>query len=92
MNIVAFIRILATGRLKKRTCKRKYKYKTNWQNAYRAVRENILAFFCVKNIETLLNQTLFKVSFSVIAYIPDKKATRDTRNDNKRGRIGQYYK
>lgn len=92
MNIVAFMRIIANRRLNKRTCKRKFKYQTNWQNAYRIVRENILKLFFFNAPEELISQIVNQISFSVIAYIPDKRAVRDTRNDNKRGRIGQYYK
>ena len=92
MNIIAFLRLMSREKVKNKTKHRQYSYKSNWQNAYRTVRLNILELLTRCKITSLIEQLIVQIARSIIPYIPDKCSERDMRQRNKRGRISPYYK
>lgn len=92
LNMVGLMGSIANEKIEKKTAHRKWKYKYNWQNAYRFLRGKILRFLLLDNIEILLDRLITQISSSTIAIIPYRQFVRDTRHRNKRGRITQFHK
>lgn len=92
MNIISFLSIISNKRLKKKLRDRKYRYKANWQNAYRLVRNNIFKILSALFNEIIMEELISQISFSVIPIIPDKTFHRDMKHANKKGRVQHYYK
>lgn len=92
LNMVGLMGSIARKEIEKKTAHRKWKYKYNWQNAYRFLREKIIRFLLFDNIEYLLDRLIAQISSSIVAVIPDRRFVRDTRNRNKQGRITQFHK
>ncbi len=92
MNLVAITGLLASRTIDQRISNRKWKYKYNWKNAYRFVREKLLSFLFNSNNEHFISQILNQVASSIIAIIPDRHFGRDVIASSKKGRITQFNK
>ena len=92
LNMVGLMGSVANEEIEKKTAHRKWKYKYNWQNAYRFLREKIIRFLLLDNINNLLDRLINQISSSIIAIKPDRQFVRDTRHRNKQGRITQFHK
>lgn len=92
MNLIAFFNLICNSKVTKKTVGRKYKYKTNWQNAFRTTRKNIINILSVNFNQQMLDEILEYISYSIIPVIPDKQSIRDLRNSNRLGRVSHYYK
>lgn len=92
MNMVALAGNLANNYIKEKTCHRKLKYKFNWKNAYRFVREKMMKFFFAIEIDELLDSLIEQISCSMIALKPGRSFSRDMLANKSKGRITQYNK
>ena len=92
MNVISLFGIMANDLIKERTIKRKREYKYNWKNAYRYVREKMIDWLFLRNVEHIIEQLLIQISSSMVAIIPDRQFARDMKNRNKKGRITQFNK
>ena len=92
INMVSLVGNVANIQIEAKTSHRKWKYKFNWKNAYRFVREKILKLLFLKHIGKLLDKLIAEVSGSLIPVIPDRLFPRDLRHRNKRSRINQFHK
>ncbi|WP_317191780.1 IS4 family transposase [Fulvivirga marina] len=92
INMVSLTGIVANKLIEKRTRHRKWKYKYNWKNAYRFIREKLIEFLFCKATSTLLDKWLKQISSSIVPEKPDRHFPRDTRSSNRKGRITQFNK
>lgn len=91
LNIVAIIGNEAQQSIDVNVQERKYKYKYNWQNAYRYVRDKIVALINNRNVYKILNDLIKKIILSVVAIVPDRAFAREKKSSNK-SRLFQCYK
>lgn len=92
MNVISLLSIISNERITKKFKNRKYQYKSNWQNTYRLVRNNLLKILSKLFQKINLDVLIEMITLSVIPFIPDKSFIRDMRHANKKGRIHHYYK
>lgn len=95
MNIVSLAGTMANEVIERKTSHRKWRYKYNWKNAYRFVREKIMEFLYSSTASTLANllDLLIKqIVSSIVAVKPDRKFARDMKDSNRKGRITQFNK
>ncbi|MEQ8714715.1 MAG: IS4 family transposase [Cyclobacteriaceae bacterium] len=92
MNMISLAGLLANKLIQSKTSNRKWEYKYNWKNAFRYVREKLLAFLFSKRVTKILDQLIEQISSSMIAIIPDRNFARDTTASTKKGRITQFNK
>ena len=92
MNIIAFFTMICDKKLEQKLKSRKYKYKSNWQNAYRITRTSLIQILSIRFDEYKLETLITRISYSTIPIIPNKSSPRDMRHANKKGRISHYYK
>ena len=90
--MVSLVGYIANKHIEEKTNHRKWKYKFNWKNAYRFVREKIVKLLFLKHIGKLLDKLIAEVSFSLVPIKPDRVFSRDLRHKNKKGRITQFHK
>jgi len=91
LNIVSIIGNEAQQRIDVKVHGRKHKYKYNWQNAYRNIRDKIVALINNRNIYKILNDLIKKIILSVVAIVPDRAFAREKKSSNK-SRLFQCYK
>jgi hypothetical protein len=91
LNLVSILGNEAQQNIEVKVNKRKRKYKYNWQNAYRYVRDKIVALLNNKNIYSLLNELIQKIRLSIVAVVPDRLFAREKKSSNK-SRLFQCYK
>lgn len=91
MNMVAIIGNAAQEIVKKKCNKRTFQYKYNWQNAFRYVRNKIIALLNQINTGRIINNLMKLISTSVIAIKPDRCFPRVELRKNKT-RLHQTYK
>lgn len=91
MNLVAIIGNIAQQVVEKKCCKRKLKYKYNWQNAYRFVRNKIVSLLRLCDINSLIQQLIELITSSITALKPDRCFPRSPLRKNKT-RLHQAYK
>lgn len=92
MNMISLVGLPANKLIESKTSKRKWRYKYNWKNAFRYVREKLVAFLFNKQVATILDHLIEQISSSMIAIIPDRHFARDTTANNRKGRITQFNK
>lgn len=93
MNMVALTGNIANSIVEAKTCHRKWKYKHNWKNAYRFVREKLMPFLFQTDITQLLERLIQQIASSIIAIKPDRHFTRDMRANKRKGvMITQFNK
>ena len=92
MNMVALVGNIANELIEQKTRHRKWKYKYNWKNAYRFVREKIIGFLFYKMADKLLDQLIAQIFSSTIPIKPDRHFARDMASNKKKGRITQFNK
>ena len=91
LNVVSIIGNEAQQRIEVKAHGRKHKYKYNWQNAYRNIRDKIVALINNRNIYKILSELKKKIILSVVAIVPDRAFTREKKSSNK-SRLFQCYK
>jgi hypothetical protein len=91
MNLVSIIGEAAQQEVEKKCCKRKRKYKYNWQNAYRFIRNKMISLLNLLDIECLIEQLIKLITSSLIAIRPDRSFPRSPLRKNKT-RLHQTYK
>jgi hypothetical protein len=92
MNMVSLAGNAATDGIAQKTKGRRLKYKYNWKNAYRFLREKIIGFLWCEDIQKLLGLLIAEITSSIVALKPDRLFPRDTRDSNIKGRITQFNK
>ena len=92
MNLVSLTANMASKVIVTKTSHRKWRYKYNWKNAYRFIREKIWGFLFEKSIDKLLDQLIEQISSSIVPIKPGRHFARDIRAANRKGRITQYNK
>ena len=92
MNMVSLVGLAASERIAEKTANRNLKYKYNWKNAYRFLRERIIEFLSFVDIQNLLDLLITEVTSSLIAVKPNRSFTRDTRDLSRRSRLTQFNK
>jgi hypothetical protein len=91
LNMVAIVGNEAQQIIDEKLDERKHKYKYNWQNAYRHVRDKIVALINNRNVYKVLSDLKKKIIQSVVAIVPDRAFTREKKSSNK-SRLFQCYK
>lgn len=91
MNLVAIIGNAAQRTIENKCNKRKLKYRYNWQNAYRFVRNKIISLLRLCDIDLLIQQLIELIASSIIAIKPDRCFPRSPLRKNKT-RLHQAYK
>lgn len=76
MNMVAILGNAAQIRIEKESINRKLKYKYNWQNAFRFVREQIVKLVSNIDIEQLIEGLLVLISRSAVAIRQNRQFPR----------------
>ena len=92
MNMVGLTGSIANGQIIDKTKHRRHRYKYNWKNAYRFLRETILDFFQLQDIRQWLDSLIEKIVTSIVAIKPGRSFARDMKACNKKGRIAHYNK
>jgi hypothetical protein len=92
MNMVALTANSAEEAIEKKTSHRKWRYKYNWKNAYRFVREKLMEFLFSTEISTLLDRLSEQITSSLVAVKPGRKFSRDMAANKSKGRITQFNK
>lgn len=91
MNLVALIGNAAQEEVERKCSKRKLKYRYNWQNAFRFVRQKIVSLLNHRDIKALIEQLIGLISASVTAIKPDRSFSREVSRQ-KKTRLHQTYK
>ena len=91
LNMVSLIGNEAQQSIDVKVTERKHKYKYNWQNAYRYVRDKMVALVNNKNVYKILHDLVKKIELSVVAIIPGRAFAREKKSSNK-SRLFQCYK
>jgi hypothetical protein len=92
MNMVALTAGVANRQIEVRTKHRRYRYKYNWKNAYRFLRETILNFLQLREIGQWLDSLVGEITTSVVAVKPGRSFERDMKASHRKGRITHYNK
>ena len=92
MNMVALAGNIANETIQMKTRHRKWKYKYNWKNAYRYVREQTLRLLFHHDINLVLDHLIKQISCSMVPIIPDRHFPRDMKASNKKGKITHFNK
>lgn len=91
INLVAIMGNAAQQAVETKCGKRKLKYRYNWQNAYRFVRNKIISLLRLCDIDSLIHQLIELIASSIIAIKPDRSFPRSPLRKNKT-RLHQAYK
>ncbi len=91
MNLVTLIGNQTDDIIEASTKKRKYKYKYNWQTAFRLVRSQFVEIFHRDKFESSLDWLIENISKSLVAIIPNRSFERNMTGSKKR-RYYQCYK
>ncbi|MEO6729800.1 MAG: IS4 family transposase [Ferruginibacter sp.] len=91
LNIVAILGNEAQQGVDLKVKERKHKYKYNWQNAYRCVRDEIVSLITNRNIYKIIKDLIKKIALSIVAIVPDRAFAREKKSSNK-SRLFQCYK
>jgi len=91
MNLVAIMGNIAQDEVEKKCRKRKLKYRYNWQNAYRFIRNKMVDLLNLLSIEQLIEQLIELIAASVISIKPKRSFPRSALRKNKT-RLHQTYK
>ena len=92
-NMISLAGSIANQIIDQKTGHRKRKYKFNWQNAYRFLRERILRLITLtEKIDAVIDDLINQIATSVTAIRPGRKFIRDMRHKNKQRRITQLLK
>ena len=91
LNIVALIGNEAQQSIDVNLKDRKHKYKYNWQNAYRYVREKVVALVNNRSMYKNLKELIGKIASSVVAVVPDRAFVREKKR-GKKARLFHCYK
>ncbi len=92
MNMVALTANSAKEAIDKKTSHRKWRYKYNWKNAYRFVREKLIGFLFSAEIGALLERLAEQITGSLVAVRPGRKFARDMAANKNKGRTTQFNK
>ena len=91
MNLVAILGNEVEPEIETQTANRKHRYKFNWQNAFRFIREKFIEIFWYGNIEEAVNEIFTKMKKSLIAIINNRNFERAFKK-KKKTRANQCYK
>jgi hypothetical protein len=91
MNIIAIMGDAAQQEVENKCSKRKLKYRYNWQNAYRFIRNKIVSLLWFVDIDILVPQLIELIASSITAIKPDRSFPRSPLRKNKT-RLHQAYK
>lgn len=91
MNLIAIMGNAAQYAVESKCSKRKLKYRYNWQNAYRFVRNKIISLLRLSDIDSLIQQLIELIASSITAIKPDRCFPRSPLRKNKT-RLHQAYK
>lgn len=92
LNMISLTGLAASDIIQQKTAHRKWSYKYNWKNAYRFLRAKIIKILFLQEPGDLFDQLINHISSSLVAIKPHRQYVRDTRHQNKRGRITPYNK
>ncbi len=90
MNLVGVIAANAEDEIIKKTQNRKLKYKYNWQNAFRFVRNKFVDIFHLGEFQSSLESIVKQIASSLIAIKDNRSFERHKGKDKSRNT--QYYK
>ena len=91
MNLVTLIGNDAEEAIAAKTNERKLKYKYNWQNAFRFVRNKFISIFSLGDLKAALEWIISQVVNSLVAIKADRNYTRNIGGKRK-PRYTQCYK
>lgn len=91
MNLVTIIGNEAQQEVDIKTEKRKHKYKYNWQNAFRHVRDKIVQLINGFDIRNILNDLFTLIAKSPVAIKPNRSFSREKHKSDK-ARLHPCYK
>jgi hypothetical protein len=90
MNLVSIIGSAAQDEVQNKCSKRKLKYKYNWQNAYRYVRNKIVTLLNFMDVEHVLEELIALIAASTTAIKPEREFPRNEYKS--KSRLYQTYK
>jgi hypothetical protein len=91
INLIAIMGAEAQQEVEQKVKKRKLKYRYNWQNAYRFIRNKLIDILRLRNLDQLIDRLITLLASSVIALKPDRCFPRSPLRKNKT-RLHQAYK
>lgn len=91
MNLIAIIGNIAQDEVEKKCIKRRLKYKYNWQNAYRFIRNKMMCLLNLLDVKHLIDSLLEIITTSIVAIRPERSFPRSPLRKNKT-RLHQTYK
>jgi hypothetical protein len=83
MNLTTLIGSLAQETIAIKTEKRKFKYKYNWVNAYKFIKNALVELYQAIDIENVICEILSKIKSSIIAIVPGRNFIRHRRSIKK---------
>ncbi|MEQ9297749.1 MAG: IS4 family transposase [Cyclobacteriaceae bacterium] len=92
VNIGSLVGLPANKLIESKTSNRKWRYKYNWKNAFRYVREKLLVFLFSQQAAKTFDHLIKQISSSTTDIIPNRHFARDTTASSKKGRITQFNK
>lgn len=91
INLIAIMGTEAQQEVEQKVKKRKLKYRYNWQNAYRFIRNKLIDILRLQDLDKLIDQLITLLASSIIALKPDRCFPRSPLRKNKT-RLHQAYK
>ena len=91
MNLTTLIGSIAQESITRKTEKRKHKYKYNWANAYKFIKDSWLDLYNTNDIESVIYKIITQIETSIIAIVPNRSFFRNGRSSNK-NRPSPIYK
>lgn len=91
LNITTLIGSLSESRIQQKTVGRKYRYQFNKANAWKFVRNKIVALFITERPVKIIKELLCQIASSIVAIIPNRSFSRKHRFKRK-NRFSPMYK
>lgn len=91
MNLTTLIGNQAQETISEKTQKRRHRYKYNWTNAYKFVKDSWITLYQSADIENVIDDVIAKIVNSKIAVVPDRSFIRAGRS-SKKHRYSPMYK
>ena len=92
-NMIALVGLAANTLVHHKTRFRKRRYKFNWQNAFRFLRNKIVHFLSsINQISQTFHQLIQQILNSIIAIVPGRSFVRDLRLKHKQRGVNPFHK
>lgn len=92
-NMISIVGSVASILIEQTTSHRKLRYKYNWQNAYRFLRDKIIQLTnATRKIGQAFDILISQIMSSIVSIIPERTFIRDLRYKKRQRRMNQYFK